>query len=377
MQDTRWSDPEKLPLSNGPFVQTTPPLVPKFRLSEDGHLFEFLLPFPIHLVDDQPWTPLQFKLGDRFAFIEKPVFVAQSHAPSGRIGNEVSDAFCTVVRVSCPPDTTELNSPKQCEIWLVIERLLRWIRVKARHYWLLHGHAGFGTLYRGSVMTQLKAQLGQRNFATYGCNLIVRPLDQDLWLTFADEINSGSEPPVAESIFCDAVISTVAGDEVKAVLELGVAVEIETTRLLAEVSRVPPKTAPKVKFAAKGERDKFYEKLEVWPKKLGLQEAQSFDPTGRFPRWFELVKELYKLRGHVAHSGKLALPSGNSAVNYLMAANVLFAYSREQRRKAGVGVYSYPASRSPFNQIVSFRDGQLSAETNTASSSLSEVTGEL
>lgn len=370
MQDPRWHDPGKLPISNGCLALTPPPDTPQFRFDADGQIFEFLVSFPIHIVDDKPWAPLRCKLGTRAISIQKPISVSQGCAPSGRIGNEVSDAFCSVIRVYCPPDGAQGNYPKQTELWPIIERLLRWIRVKARHYWVLHGGTGFDTLYRGSVMTQEGSQIGQRNFATYGPNLIVRPLEEDLWLTFATEISSNAEPPVSESIFCDALISAVAGDEVKAVLELGVAVETEITQLLTDVSRVPPKTAQKSKFAAKGERDKFYEKLAVWPQKLGLQEAQAFGSTGKFKQWFDLVREVYKLRGSVAHSGKLPYTTGNSVMSYLMAANVLFDYCREQRRNTGTPIYSYSATRSPFQQILLFRDGVVSGETNTASSSL-------
>jgi hypothetical protein len=339
--------------------------VPQFRLAADGQLVEFLVSFPIHIVDDQPWAPLLCKLGSRLVAIEKPLAIMHGYAPAGRIGNEVPDAFCSIIRVHCLTDATPATYPQQSELWPIIERLLTWMRVKARHYWLLHGHAGFDTLYRGSVMTQEASQIGQRNFATYGRNLIVRPLEQDLWATFSNEINSKAEPPVSESIFCDALVSAVAGDEAKAVLELGVAAEIEITHLLTDVSRIQPKTAQKNKFVKKGERDKFYEKLAEWPEKLGLQKAQTFDPIGNSSQWFNLLLELYKLRGSVAHSGKVVSVTGRSPTEYLMATNVLFDYCREQRRSAGIPIYSYPATRSPFQQIVLFREGEISAETNT------------
>jgi hypothetical protein len=187
-----------------------------------------------------------------------------------------------------------------------------------------------------------------------------------LWQTFANEINSDARPPVSESILCDALLSTVAGDEAKSVLELGVAAEIEITQLLRDVSRISPRTPQKDKFVKKGERDKFYEKLEVWPQKLGLQKTQAFAPTGNFGPWLDLVKELYRLRGSVAHSGSLAGTTEHSATNYLMATNVLFDYCWEQRRSVGIPVYSYAGTRRPFQQIVLFKGGEISAETNTA-----------
>ena len=282
----------------------------------------FLVPFPMHIVEDQPWPPLECNLGARTVSIQKPIYLPQGYAPAGRTGNEISDAFCSIIQVHCLPDAIQAGYPKQGELWPLIERLLSWIRVKARHYWVLHGDTGFDTLYRGSLMTQESSRISQRNFAAYGNTLVVRPLEQDLWLTFANEINNGSDPPVSESIFCDALLSTVAGDEVKAVLELGVAIEIEITQLLADVCRLPPKTIQKRKFAAKGEWDKFYEKLASWPQKLGLQEAKTFDPTGNFKDWFDVVGDLYRLRGGVAHSGKLSPKMGHSIMKYLMATNL-------------------------------------------------------
>lgn len=366
MRDNRWSHPNKIPVSNGPYAQVTPAHVPRFRLAGDGQTIEFLVSFPIHIVDDQPWAPLECKLGNRIVSIQKPLSVAHGYEPPGRIGNQVPDAFCSIIRVHCACNAREQAYPKPSELWSIVEKLLRWMRVKARHYWLLHGYTGFDSVCRGSVLVQEASQIGQCNFAIYGSKLIVRPLEQELWLTFTNEINSGAEPPASESVFCDALISAVTGDESKAILELGVAAEIEITRLLADVSSTPPRTQQKAKFAAKGERDKFYEKLTVWPKKLGLQEIHSFDPTGRFKNWTDLVVELYKLRGSVAHSGKLVSDGGQPVASYLIATNVLFDYSREQRRTAGVPIYSYPGTRRPSEQIVAFTDEGLSSETNMA-----------
>jgi hypothetical protein len=366
MPDPRWDDPSKPPVSNGPFSQTTPPAIPQFRLATDGQLIEFLLSFPMHVVDDKPWNVLECKLGNRIVSIHKPIPIMHRYEPPGRVGNETPDVFCSIIRAGCAPDTIQQKYANQSEVWPIVEQLLAWIRVKCRHYWLLHGHAGFDTLCRGSVLTQEGSQIGQRNFATYGRNLVVRPLEQDLWLTFTNEINGNIQPPVSESIFCDALISAVAGDEVKAVLELGVAAEIEITQLLTDISKMPPKTPQKIKFATKGARDKFYEKLAEWPQRLGLQNAKDFDPTGNFKQWFDLVKELYKFRGSVAHSGRLGPTTGQNVTNYLMATNALFDYCREQKTKVGVPVYSYPATRRPFEQIVLFAAGEISSMTNTA-----------
>ncbi|HKZ52434.1 MAG TPA: hypothetical protein VJ085_04045, partial [Candidatus Acidoferrales bacterium] len=175
--------------------------------------------------------------------------------------------------------------------------------------------------------TQYGNRIDQRNFATYGPNLVVRPLSRELWNTLSDEVARQCEPPVSESIFCDGLVSLVAGDQLKALLELGVACEIELTRLLDDVARIPPDLAAKSEYI---EREspwpKFSEKLEVWPEKLGLERSEVFTLPGLPRDWVDTVKDLYKLRNSVAHSGKLISTASSTSVSmYLFAANALFA----------------------------------------------------
>jgi hypothetical protein len=351
---------------------STPPAVPSYRIAEDGQLIEFLLPFPMHIVDQGQWAALECVANGRRVFIEKPIPVVHPYEPLGRIGNESPDAFCSIVRVACKHDPDVAGYPRPGEVWPLVEGLLSWIRTKARHYWLLHGQVGFGALYRGSLMTQEAPRIAQHNFFSYGRNLIVRPLDEPLWLSICDELTSGREIPVSESVLCDALISVVAGDEMKALLELGVAAEIEITQLLVHVSHMPPATPMKREFITKdGDWDKFDKKLQLWPQKLGLQEAVLFNPAGISKDWVTAVKQLYNLRGSVAHSGKLRAGAAAKNVSaYVFATNALFAYCREQRTRAGVADYSYPASRKPYDQIVALIEGERYGETSPAVGSL-------
>jgi Protein of unknown function (DUF3800) len=48
MQDPRWNDPKTPPLSNGPLRTVTSPSELKFKLVNDGHYIEYLLPYPMH-----------------------------------------------------------------------------------------------------------------------------------------------------------------------------------------------------------------------------------------------------------------------------------------------------------------------------------------
>jgi hypothetical protein len=371
MANMQGNIPPDLPLSNGGLRHTTPPMKPVFCLAGDGQLVEFLVPFPMHIIEQSQWAPLQCTVSDRPVLIHKPIPIMQPYEFEGRLGNESPDAFCCIIRTECSGGPSK-PYPKPAEIWTIVDLLLNWIRVKARHYWLLNGQKGFGAIFRGSVLTQEGQQIVQHNISTYGRNLIVKPLDESLWLTLANEVNNGLTPPVSESVFCDALISAVSGDEMKAFLELGVAAEIELTRLLFDTSNALPSTPQKQKFTKKGERDKFPQKLTDWPQKLGLEDPQTFNPPGTFTGWLDIVKELYKLRNSVAHSGKIRTGfSAQDIAAYLYSTNVFFDYCYQQRIKAQLPVYSYPIDRSPYGQIVVFHKWEPTMESSSAATTIS------
>ncbi len=54
VQDTRWDDPTHIPLTNGPIRTVTAPNAPKYALDSDGQVIEYLMPFPMHIVDPSP-----------------------------------------------------------------------------------------------------------------------------------------------------------------------------------------------------------------------------------------------------------------------------------------------------------------------------------
>jgi hypothetical protein len=368
MQDPLWEDPNHIPLTNGPFAQTTPPELPSAKLDEDGQLLEFLVPFPMHILDEKPWPHLEVTINGRSVFLHKPLPVSDRLAASGRLGNESPDIYSCILRVSCAPDAQRPAYPTPAECWSQLDSLMTWIRVKARHYWVLHGQKGFGGIFRGPAFSQTSTQVGYRNFSSYGQIAIVQPLDESLWLTMKEELSK--QAPVAESLFCDALLSAVAGDQIKAVLELGVAAEVEISQLLQEAAQQPPDAPAKRKYSSNGDWDKFKKKLAAWPQKLGMEEVTSFSMPGLFPEWVDVVRELYDLRGSVAHSGKLRPGVAARHIGeYLFSVNALLQYSRAQRTRLGLPVYSFPASRRPYDQIVGFRDGIFSVETSTSTAS--------
>src|SRR5207302_884196 len=210
----------------------TPPITTGDNLDGDGFLAEYLLGYPVHILDDQPWPPLRYMLRDRPLEILKPISVSTPRwQPDKRIGNESPDVYCTILRVKSSIDgCSEVPSPQ--DIWPIVALLMTWIRVKGRQYWILHSGSGFSALFRGSVFTRRGEKSEHQNFGSYGYNVLVHPLSRELWDSMANEVSSHLGPPVSESIFCDALLSIVAGDDHKAVLELAVASEIEVTQLL-------------------------------------------------------------------------------------------------------------------------------------------------
>lgn len=359
--DPRWNDPNIIPLTNGPVRAVTPPAVATSRLTQDGQVIEFLLPYPMHIIDNAEWPPIECNIAGCRVKIHKPIPAVKPYEPDGRLGNESPDAFCFIVQIFSAPQQN-VNHPNPANAWPIVELLLEWIRVKARHYWLLHGSAGFGALFRGSILAQNIGYTGQYNFASYGPNIMVRPLSKELWLTMAAEITSKNPPPVSEAVFCDALLSVVAGDDLKALLELGIACEIEITQLLDSIARLAPDSEEKADYLNRdreGKFPRFADKLETWTVKLGVQNPKDFTGENIPTDWVANVKELYNVRNKVAHSGKLDNRAARVG-NYIMAANALLKYSRSAQKAVGINVYALPTSNGSPEQIIIFRDGQFS-----------------
>lgn len=362
-----WNDPAEIPLANGPMRTVTQAVTLMYRLTEDMQMIEFMLPFPVYIKDPQPWPPIKCTIKGTPLLIQKPLMSMNASEPNFRIGNEAADAYCTVLQVATlfAPNVVY---PLPEEVWQIIQCFLAWMRIKACHYWLLHGQTGFGSAFRGSVILQTGKRIGIRNFSVYGQSVVVRPLSREIWLTLQNEICSAEEIPVYESLFCDALVSIVAGERLKAVLELGVAAETAITQLLSDAANGAPTTPAKRKFVQKGERDSFYEKLNNWPGRLGLGSPVAFVGKHISKTWIDEVKELYRYRGGVAHSGRSS-PAKHVA-SYMHATNALLGYCRQQRERHGLRLYSYPTGQTPYDQIMAFTDVKVSSETNTVYSDL-------
>jgi hypothetical protein len=358
--DTRWDDPGKVPLSNGPFRTVTGPAKFSYIPVSDRCETEYLVPFPFHAVDLDLWPPLEFITGGNSVTIDRPINSLISHAAQGQFGNEQADAYCTIIRLSTPLSQTISTD----DGWKIIKRLLEWIRVKCRHYWLLHGINGFGATYRGSVFIRDGFNLSYQNVALYGPNVLVGPLTIDLWKSMSIELESDEPVPIADSLFCDALLSIVAGDMTKALLEAGVAEEVAITQLLIDVSRSSPQTPAKANFAKNnGDRSPFGKKLMDWTKKLSLVDVEEFFLPNMAPNWSVMARELYQFRNGVAHGGK-AFDNWHEAVTGMFAAGSLLEYCRSERIRLGLPCFSMPSGSTPWGQVRSAHNGNIAIRSS-------------
>jgi len=362
-----WNNPSNEPLSNGPIRVVTGPVQAKFALDSNRWEMEYLLPFPFHAVDPSPWQPLHFEWNGTPVTLYRPVPTFGHQEATGQSGNEAFDAYCTMIRVACPNH----GKVSPDEGWRIARRLLEWIRIKCRHYWLLHGINGFGAAYRGTLFTRQGHQITQQNLAMYGPNVIVNPMTREIWETLAKELEEGSEPPIEDALYCDSLLSIVAGNLTKALLEAGIALEVALTRLLVDVAASLPSTPGKKSFLRnQGDRNSFGKKLTQWTQTLGLDPIDTFTVPNAPPDWLIKVRALYQLRNGVAHGGGTGSTDYLEVVRHMFAANALLEYVRVQRLRQGLKTYTMPAGITPAEQIRLCHNAHLSASSNVLSGML-------
>jgi hypothetical protein len=368
MNEISWDNPAHEPLSNGPIRTVTGSGQPKVVLNSSRREIEYLLSFPFHLVDPSSWHPIEFLSNGVPITIYKRLAVLAKHRTDIQVGTEETDAYCTVIRLSTPLGF-ELSSD---DGWKIVKQMLEWVRVKCRHYWLLHGIGGFGAAYRGTVFVRDGQYNSQHNIALYGPNVIVNPLTSETWSTLPVELAGNAEVPIADSIYCDALVSVVAGAPMKALLEAGVAMEIALTRLLVDVSGSGSASAAKTRFRKGGDHATFGKKLHDWTRELGLDSVETYKLETMSSDWHETVKALYKLRNGVAHGGQIEGAANFTEVaKGMFAAGALLQYCREQRLKLGLEVFSMAAGTSPWKQLRQCHDANMSVTGSPSSVTLS------
>jgi len=354
-------------ISNGEMRAASGPAVPGFIFAGDGQAIEYLLSYPIHFAGkrDLGWKPIEYIADGVPISIEPPSSLSAPYQPEGlRLGNEAAEAFCSIVRVRTPPGV----KLTYFDGWKIVGRLLEWIRVKCRHYWILQGFTGVGAIYRGTVITKQERNLSLTNFAMYAPGVVVNPMNEAVWLSIREELKGNVEVPLADSIYCDALLSIAAKDHMKALLEAGVAAEVAITQLLLDISSTKPDTASKMEFRRRqeeGDYPSFKEKLTKMPQSLGLQSAADFGCAGIPNAWVQKALELYRLRNEVAHAG---LKSGRPFTNVgllIFAANATLEYCRVQRSNSGLASYSMPQGISSFEQTISCHDAFVDTASGT------------
>jgi hypothetical protein len=92
--------PGRTPAWNGPFSLTTPPATPAADVS--GLLIEYCLPNPIYLVDEEYWPSIHITGNGLDLEIHKPVSLPVTSVTTSplALGNQSSDVYCTLVRIS-------------------------------------------------------------------------------------------------------------------------------------------------------------------------------------------------------------------------------------------------------------------------------------
>jgi hypothetical protein len=130
MDDLCWDNPAHMPMSNGPIRTVTAPGQAEYILNSDRWAMEYLLAFPFHAVDPNPWPPIKLLSKGIPITIDRPIGTIANHGTEVQMGNENADAYCTIIRLSTP--TAFQLYPD--DGWKISKRLLEWIRVKCRHY---------------------------------------------------------------------------------------------------------------------------------------------------------------------------------------------------------------------------------------------------
>jgi hypothetical protein len=358
--------PGRTPVWNGPMSITTPPPSPAAIVR--GLLIEYLIPYPFHVYDADPWPSIRVKIDGTEFEIQKPLPSLPGTIPaSSSLCAQGTDICCTVLRVTSQKPLDLKANQTEAVIFSSILPCLRWIRIIGRQYWFLENPRGMGASYRGSTFYGSKTTVSQANFAGYERAVIVRPLTLENWHAIRRQTESGSTPPVQESFFCDAMTSFSAGDVVKALIDLGVAVEIELTDLMDEAV---PATKDKAIIADYEQqkvkhRDSFKWKLLELSKICGMADPSTFTVPDSISNWSETALRLYEFRGAAAHRGDTTLigkhfssPASLQATDiqkFIFSVETLFHWSETERQRLKLSSFPYrlvPFSRKPILSII-------------------------
>jgi hypothetical protein len=355
---SRGDDPTRRSPWNGLPRISSPPQCPSAPVPYDAQVFDFLLPYPIHVFDDSPWPALHVRRPDIEILLLKPVstpVTPQEQLAKGT--NEQPDLFGTVFHTIVERVSHFYPASHQAAFGIV-HHALRWLRVLTRQYWIGTGSAGVAAKYRGTAFRVEGNDVHQMNFAHYGHSVLVRPLTRSIWDTMIYPVEDHTPVPAAQSIFCDALTSFAVGDSVVALIQLGVACDIALTSLLDDLAALNPSSAS-AKAYLQARHDKFEDKLLKYPVLFGLCNPRKFHPPKEPRNWADQVLILYKFRNKAAHEGRAQVKDRSTGAfrdlqagelgTFILSVEALFHWIREQRQ-VRIGPAKLPLP--PHDQIV-------------------------
>jgi len=368
----RREDPRRDPLWNGMPHITTPPHSPlKPRLNEDCQLFDFLLPYPIQVFDDGIWPALLVNRNDIEVSLLKPAFRPVDLAGGLTVGNERPDLFASVFPAVIP-GSSRSYAAKPAKVFSVVADAIRWIRILTRQYWIGTGSTGVSAQYRGSAFRVERREVYQSNFAHYGQAVLASSLDLSVWHTLIQPVEYSIQPPVDQTLFCDALLSLAMQETATATIQLGMAVEIAITNLLDDLAAEQPKSEATRNY--RSSYASFRSKLAEHSVAFGLSDPGKYHMEWAPPDWVGHLGVLYEGRGKAAHSGKALVRIKESGQfrpltfedlqTFVFSAEALFAWISDERSKHVAGAKIFRPLR--IKGIVSGwgKDGEVSFHTS-------------
>lgn len=353
----RGDDPNRPPMWNGLPRMTTPPDTPSKPMSEDGQLFEFLFPYPIHIFDSTDWPPLRIVHEGTEIYLLKPISTPVTATEQLAVGNESPDLYCSNVR-AVVLKTFQGFPAAHDRVFEIVRQALQWMRVLSRQFWIGAGAAGVAASSRGSAFNVDGAFVTQMNYALYGSTVLVRALPRSFWEPLGQCVTSGAPAPVSESIYCDALASFASGDSVRCLVELGVAVEIELTKLLEEIAAVNPDPDGAAKYRREKRELTFKHRLLTATAWLHATNPKQFIIPNMPADWADHILSLYKFRSTAAHEGRAVIDSesgprplaAGDLQSFIFSTETLFRWSSAQRLK--FRLHAPAASLDRSNQII-------------------------
>lgn len=350
----RGDDPHRPPMWNGLPRMTTPTQVPTRPMADDGQLFEFLFPYPIHIFDSSEWPPLRITRDGIEIHLLKPMTTPVTAKEQLAAGNECPDLYFSNVRAVVL--TTSQGYPTTHDrVFEIVRHTLQWVRILSRQFWIGIGSVGVAAASRGSVFTTEGAAVRQMNYAVFGSTILVRALPLRFWVPLGACVTNNEPVPVSESIYCDGLASFAAGDIVRCLVELGIAGEIELSNLLDDSARLNPSSAGAKKYRKERRTMSFEQRLLTCPSWLGAESVGNFTVPNMPPDWVEKLLLLYRFRNKAAHEGRAVVSDGTGSIrplapgelqSFIFSMEVFYRWSKEQRMKLGLIVPGMSIDRS-------------------------------